>query len=249
MGLALAYNCGRTPKLMTNICKICLTSLFMALSIGLSQPALATEPGIAKEIKSFGALLAKEDRVYFEGTVQITYQKPAAKKEQHTFSTWYFTQGKKYKTFYENGESQQNSVWDGSHCFTWMSKGDEKSKGYKATKPEWHIGADHMQTPSDFVLDGLNGYRGLLNMFDFSNPQDKGPLRIFDTKPSAANSLKDEIPDNAIMRILFDRETGMIVATYQEIPERMSASFKVVNHWFDGDPAIVLRTPVNVDFE
>ena len=241
----MLYNCKKTNNRL--LYRLLVSALLLALTAGSN--VLATDAGIASEIRTFGSLLDGKDRIYFEGKVMLNQLKPSPKKEQHSFNTWYFSDRNRYKTYYEDGTLEINSVWDGKACHTWRSENKSPAKGTKTKKPEWQIGADHLNTPSDYVLDGLNGYKGLLANFDFSNRQEKGPIRIFDVRPNAKNPMAAGYPDNAIMRILFDSNNGMIIATYQELPGKMTASVKIVNHWFEGDPAVVLRTPINVNFE
>jgi len=237
----------RRPNLIriarSGLLSVCILCLLQARPIG------ATDAAIEREIEGFGALVSDNDRVYFEGQVLLAHDKPAASRENHTFSTWYFRSGKKYKTFYDDGDMGHHSVWDGSTCYSWRSAKNEPSKGEKTTSPTWRIGSEEMNSPSDYVLDALNGYQGLLKMFEFSNATSKAHVRIFDVRPRSNHPMSEGYPDDAIMRILFDSKTGMIAATYQELPGKMKASFKVLNHWFNGDPAVVLRPPINVDFE
>jgi hypothetical protein len=250
MGLAIDLIFGKTCTMLTPR-KIVETIYLLALTALLAGTvhAVPTDPEISKEITDLGKLLAKEDRIYFEGKVFINRTKPEAVKESHSFSTWFFEQGKRYKTFYDDGKVQHNSVWDGETCMTWHSENGKSTIGTKTSEPSWDINPSSMITPSDYILDGLNGYQGLLKMFEFSNRQERAHIRIFDIHPSDAHAQKGQIPEDAVMRLLFDSRTGLIVAIYQELPGKMIGSTKVLNHWFTGESADVLRAPVNVNFE
>lgn len=207
-----------------------------------------TDPAITREVEALGKMLTRKKALYFEGQVTINHQNQGGNAQQHSFITWFFKAGKRYKTYYEDPNGRLNAVWDGDQCYTWTESPGAKPVGESSDKPNWPIGPDHLLSPSDYIIDGLYGYKGLLKHFDFNERQEQDNLRIFELTPTDNHPLKANMPDDAVIRLIFDAETGLIHAVYNEIPGKIRASFKVNKHGFKGTPAIILRKPGKIAF-
>ncbi|MFT5122590.1 MAG: hypothetical protein ACI9TH_000294 [Kiritimatiellia bacterium] len=229
------------------VLRIVAVLLFAGITSAQNDPAV-TDPEITREVEAMGKKIARKKALYFEGNVTITRFKPEQSTQKHAFITWFFKDGKRYKTYYEEPVGRLNAVWDGEHCYTWTEAPGEEPIGMSTEAPNWQIDADHLLSPSDYIIDGLYGYEGLLKHFVFSDRIERDTLRIYNLTPSDSNPLRARMPDNAIIRLIFDSETGLIEAVYNELPGKMRASFKVNEHRYEGSPAIILRKPGKIAF-
>ena len=72
-----------------------------------------TDPAITREVEALGKMLTRKKALYFEGQVTINHQNQVGYAQQHSFITWFFKAGKRYKTYYEDPKGRLSAGWDG----------------------------------------------------------------------------------------------------------------------------------------